>query len=1110
MQKVILSFILCFALIQSAFAQQTVTGTVKDTDGLGIPGVAVIEQGTTNGTSSSADGSFRLNVQSLNATLQFSFVGMKPVVESLNGRTTVSVTMETSTEMVDEVVVTAMGIERDRKSLGYAISTIRGDQLTVAGNTQNPVMALYGKAAGVTIRQSASGPLGGININIRGAAGLQADAKTRPLFVVDGVPIFDENTGLHISSTDFGTGINSINPEDIESIDILKGAKASVLYGSEGANGVVLITTKKGGKIPDRLNVNVSYQTSIEQPLTFVEFQNKYGNGANIYDVKPLRQGETYPRANTAMVNYGPPFDPGQQRIWWDGVARPYVARPGNWEFLFNNGSNNTVNAAIDKSGEFGNVRLSFTNMDYKGVMENLWQKKNSVSFSGTFKLSNKLSVEAVANLFNINTHNRATSSLSISGAARDAPFQEFIETMDYTYTNPEDKNFGYKRDFETSSYPTGYYALSNYADLVWNRRNNSALDEKFHLIATVRPTYRITNWLSVTGQASIDYADTDFTNKNSVTRVYPNLSGGYYSFARRNTRVEEYKGLVNFYKSFVDDRLDVTAFAGTTYKSISDNSINVSTASVGSSSGFTYPNWYHLNNQNPAGWPGYGNRHHVYGNSFGENSLYGVFGVATLTWDSKYTIELNARNDWSSTLPPDNNSYFYPGVAFTYDATEVLQGIIPALQFGKFRASWADVGRDAPSRYYAYSSLSAGTVEGTDAQTVSTPASLFAGDLKPERKREFEIGTEMAFFKGNRLGLDLSVYSNNVYNQIMAVPLSQSTGATEIKINAGEVKNWGYEVQINASPVLTRNMRWDLTFTTANQFSEVVKLYPGITEKIVNSMRGKVDVIAKEGERIGNLYGTALLTDPSGNRIVGATGSAYALDPTKKVLLGNVFPNFMGGFNSTFSYKGFSVYAHFDYSFGASMFSESNQWLYYNGTGLLSLNYRDEENGGLAYYYDKNSNKTVKWEHNQSAPADAKDGRIYHDGFILNGVVPVTDASGKVTGYEKNTTIVPVSSYYSTFVSWANEAINAVDLKYKNDYIKLREVSVAYSLPRNLVQNLKVNSISIGLFARNIGYLYKTVPNLDAEAYMGTNTYFEAAIIPGARTMGMNVSVGF
>ncbi|TKG95880.1 SusC/RagA family TonB-linked outer membrane protein [Puteibacter caeruleilacunae] len=1100
---------------ESASGQQNeerlISGVVRDGDGVALPGVSVVIEGTITGVTTDLDGKYSIKVNSNNATLIFSFVGMKTSKVAVGNNKTLDVVLEADNIGMDEVVVTALGVRRDRKTLGYAISKVTGLELVDAGTPTNPIQSLYGKAAGVTIRQSASGPTGGININIRGAAGLQADAKTRPLFVVDGVPIFDENTGLSGGSVDYGTGINDINPDDIESIEILKGAKASVLYGSEGANGVVLITTKNGAGAMGKMDVNVSYQFTVEEPRSFIEFQNEYGSGGDIYDVKDIADGESHPRANFSSQNFGPAFDSSQQRIWWDDVARPYVARPNNYEFLFKNGSSHQVNTAISKSGEFGNVRFSYTNYQYDGIMDNFWQKKNTLSFSGKFNFSEKLKVEATTNLYTTKTHNRPGNTLGffIDGVSRDAPFQEFIENGDYLYTDSADPNFGYKKDFEDANYPSGYYSLKDYSNFVWGRNNNSAKDDKMHLITTIRPTYYFTDWLYVVGQASLDYTDTDYTTRNSVTKVYPELVGGQYAFKRRNTKVQEYRGTINFYKTVMSDRLDIFAFAGGSYKKISENTINVATANVGSSSGFNYPNWYHLNNQNPGGWPGSNNMGKVRGNTFGENTLNSVFGVATLTLDNLYTLELNARNDWSSTLPPGNNSYFYPGVAFTYDATKVIRELIPQIQFGKFRTSWADVGRDAPSRYYAYNSFNAGVVEGTDANSVSVATSLFAGDLKPERKREIEFGTEMSFFKGSRLGIDFSYYTNKVYDQIMSVPLTASSGAREIKINAGEVKNWGYEIQLTAVPVLTKDMRWDMTFTTANQFSEVVKLYPGITEKNINSMRGQVYVKAKEGERIGNIYGHDIKRDPQGNRIVSSDGSTYALNDKEYSKLGNVHPNFIGGFNTSFGYKGFRVSAHFDYSFGASMYSETNQWLYYNGTSKQSLANRDEAHGGLAYYVDAESGENVAWQHSDAAPSAAKDGQVFHDGIILNGVMEVEGEGGNVS-YKENNKIVPVSSYYGSFVSWAGESINAVDLKYKNDYIKLREISLSYTLPKSFVKNLNVSNVTLNLFARNLGYIHKTVPNLDAEAYMGTNSYFEASPIPSTRTMGFKLSVGF
>ena len=1107
--KLKITTIMLWFVCAGMFAQNiTVKGVITDSSNEPLPGASVVVKGNAQkGNVSDADGNYTLTDVPANATLVFNYIGMESKEEAVNRRTTINVVLKESSLMLDEVVVTAMGIQRDRKSLGYAISTIKAGDLNVAGVSQNPIQSLYGKAAGVHIRQSTSGPLGGININIRGAAGLQSDANTRPLFVVDGVPIHDKNTEITgDGGLDYGTGINDINSEDIESIDILKGAKASVLYGSEGANGVVLITTKSGKGAIDKTNVNVSFQYSSERPRNYLQFQNTYGSGGNIYSVNDIAEGASAPTANTGARNFGPAFDASQSRIWWDGVSRPYVAHPDNYDFLFDNGHNMVTNVAVEKAGTFGNFRLSYTNMDYKGIEQNLGQGRNVVSLSNTMKLSNRFSIETIANLYSIKTKNRTGSFLTffVNGMDRGAAFEDFIGNEDYLVKDPLDPNYGYRENMDDLKVPTGYYSARNFADYAWDRRSNSGTDDKLHIIASVRPTYRLTDYLSVTAQANLDYTDTDYTTKSSVTRVYPNLVGGQYRYKKENNKIQEYKAMINFTKD-VTDRLDASAFIGASYKKNAEDWVEIGTASTrGASSGFNYPNWYHINNQNPDGWPYTSEYDKIRNGNYGVNSLYGLFGVATFTWDGIYTLELNARNDWSSTLPPENNSYFYPGVAFTWNATNVFRSLSPIFEFANFRASWADVGRDSPSRYYAYNSLEAKLIEGTSIQGIEAPGSLFSGALKPERKREFELGTQMSFFKGGRLRLDASFYTNSVYDQIMAVPLSKSTGATEIKINAGQVNNWGYELEISGTPVVSKDFRWDVTFTTSNQYTKVEKLYPGITKKNISGMRGQVNVMAVEGERVGNIYGVAMLRDPNGNRIVSSDGASYVLDNTTQEIMGNVHPNFLGGLNTTFGYKGFRVYAHFDYSFGSTMYSETNQWMYYNGTSKNSLNNRDEAHGGLAYYIDNNE-KRIATSHNATAPADSKDGRIYHDGIILPGVKQMPDGS-----YQPNDVIAPVSGYYGTFVSWAGEAINALDLKFKNDYIKLREVAVSYRIPSSVTKKMKMENLTLSLYGRNLAYLYKTIPNLDSEAYMGTSRYHEASTMPSTQSFGFKIDLGF
>lgn len=407
MRKIILLVALCFALIGSVYAQHTVTGTVTDEEGLGIPGVSIIEEGTTNGTVTQIDGSYRISVQSSNASLKFSFVGLTTVTEAVNGRNRINVTLLPDTETVDEVVVTALGIKRDKKSLGYAISTIKADELTVAGNSQNPVLALYGKASGVGIQSGSAGPTGGINIKIRGAAGLETSSNTRPLFVVDGVPIHDEGSNMAsrgydpLNSFDYGSGINDINPEDIESMEILKGAKATVLYGSEGANGVVLITTKKGRQTRG-LGVNVNYQKTWEVPHSYINFQNEFGSGTNEYDINyTTLNGQQVREINKTRFNFGPKFN-GEPIMFLDSIVRPYQAYPNNYIDLFRTGMTDNYTVAISGGNESGNMRVSYTRFDYDGLWDQEYQKKDVLSFSGQTFVSDFANFEVNSNLYNI------------------------------------------------------------------------------------------------------------------------------------------------------------------------------------------------------------------------------------------------------------------------------------------------------------------------------------------------------------------------------------------------------------------------------------------------------------------------------------------------------------------------------------------------------------------------------------------------------------------------------------------------------------------------------------------------------------------------------------
>ena len=1061
-----------------------VTGIVADDLGP-VAGASVAVKGTSKGTITDSDGKFVLNGVKKGEIIQISFLGYTTQEIAYKGQENLDIKLVEDSQAIDEVVVTALGMKRSHKSLGYALTTIKGDEFTLAGKAANPLTSLYGKAAGVGIQSSAAGPTGGVNIKIRGAASLESSSKTRPLFVVDGVPIHDQESSMAtrgydpLNSFDYGAGINDINPEDIESMEILKGAKASVLYGSEGANGVVLITTKKGANTRG-LGVTASFQYTVEQPVSYIDFQNEFGTGTSVYDelTGKLPDGTSMRRLGTSRFNFGPAFD-GKPIMDIDGNIINYEAQPDNFMDFFRKGYSDNVNVAIAGGNEMGNMRVSYTNYKYQGILDNFEQKKNILSFSGKMNASKFATFEINSNIYNIVTQNRYPNirGLVSYGINRDQPFS----TLERLYKDDS----GYKRnkeDLTMSSY------ASNIMDLLWHQRENRNVDDKFHMITSLKGKFDFHKNVFLVLQGGIDYTDIEYNQKARVTQAEPNVVGGKYSRKEERYVVQNYDAMLNFDKNFMKDRLNVLAFFGGGYRSNEDKSINVSTYGD-----MLYPDWYSLNNE--GSWPGAGDKGKVRGMSRGSDFLYSLYGGVTLSLDERYYVEITGRNDWASTLPAGNNSYFYPGISFNWNFKDQIP--IPQLQFGKIRMAWADAGRPA-SRYFANNVFSLGQIAETEASIVTPPSALFSGLLKPERKREYEIGMDLRFFDQNRLEFDFSYYTNNVYDQIMSVPLSSTSGYSEIRINAGNVHNYGYEIFLKGTPLVGKDFRWDVSFTAANQYAKVKKLYPGITQKLIGGGTG-YKVVAEVGEPMGELLTYDYKKDEHGNRVVSSNGF-YVLDYDAGFKKNsNINPSFIGGFNTSFYYKNFNINLGFDYKFGGALLSMSNYYLIGNGLSKESLPYRDEKHGGLAYYINE-QNVKVPCEHNTTAPAGAKDNRVYHDGLILNGV--------KEDG-SKNDIILSAYEYYSTFIHDMSADLQPDNI-YKNDYIKFREIGISYTIPKRIVEKAKLQKVTLTATARNLFYLYKAIPNIDAESTLGTNSYEEYSFFPSTRSFGIGVSVSF
>jgi iron complex outermembrane receptor protein len=577
-----------------------------------------------------------------------------------------------------------------------------------------------------------------------------------------------------------------------------------------------------------------------------------------------------------------------------------------------------------------------------------------------------------------------------------------------------------------------------------------------------------------------------------------PTVANGAFNVSKENNSVQTYQGLLHYDDAFHQGDLRLSTYGGFIYRLSTSETLG--TGTIG---GLNFPGWYSLNNE--AGIPSSGNLYQLRSYTRGSDVVYSGVASATLSWKQELYLELQARDDWNSTLPPQANRYFYPGGSITWNYTDRFK--VRNMNSGQVRFSWANVGSGAP-RYFANNQYSLGYVTGTGAQAVSvgTPANILPGALGPEQKREVELGINNSFFKNNRLTFDMDVYINNRYKEIISLPISQASSSTGLLINVGNVRDRGFEFSVTGTPLLTRDFRWDITLNGAMQASKVLKLYGDLTqyvkETLINGNAAAVN--ANLGQPAGEIMVEDYNRDDKGNKTVDANG-LYSLnaDPTKMISAGNVDPKVYGGVLSDMHYKNFSLRIALDYKYGGTIFSYTNMRL--TGVGQLesTLQYRDQQHGGMAYYIDGSGNK-VATQHNATAPPASVDGHVYHDGVILPGVK--MNASGE---YVKNDIITSATAYYETY---ANDLATAFppDRFYKNDYIMLRELSVNYAVPHKMAERMHLQGLSFTLAGRNLFYLYKSIPNIDAESALSADGYVENTVFPGQQTFSFGLNVSF
>ena len=1095
----IVALALLFAGSAGAQETKTIKGMVRDVTGEPLIGASVIEKGTNNGVITDVDGNFTLTVPA-DATLSIAYMGYATREIHLAKRKKqgdLRVTLREDSQQLKEVVVTAMGIKKDTKRLGYAVSTIESDEIVKAGAT-NFASAMYGKAPGIRITQTQGGSAGAVSINVRGLTSITGN--NQPLIILDGVPIRNGGTGKSTDFAEFGNdgqirsnGLVDINPEDIESVSVLKGASATALYGSEAANGAVVITSKraKSGK----LTVDFTAQVTANLPAYLPKVQTVYGPGRYNTEYSDYEKqtggfyqrtmnGESYRSLYNTTMSFGPKYD-GSDVLYWDGKMRPYLPATDNpWKELFRTGWNQTYNLAISQGTETSSNRFSYTFMGETPNSLTGSFTKHNFKLTGSYKPARTLNIEYSLNYIVQDVKDRPQTSLNLYGSFSNM----FSSFMDIPYLKQSYvTSLGYRNTYaggdatltpdEAWAYDPGY--LNGVSNMLWNMYHHHSKETENRLIGMIRPTWQITNWLSLRAQLSTDITDTKQTLEYETER--PNsLYDPSGSFQNINRRYDIVYGDVMLNFNYNIRRFDIAATLGWTGRYENMNNMRVST-----NGGLVTENWFDLNASR-----------YTASSTLQRMELLktGYMGTLSLGWDNYLFLELTGRQERSSTLK--DQSFFYPSANLSFLFSNAFR--MPAWwNHGKLRLSYGVVG-NAPKTYAANIIYEQGSDNGFTWNYV--PSSWGNANIRPEKKYEYEIGFESKFLN-NRLGFDVSYYNNRVKDQILSTPQPSTSGVKYVLMNVGEVANEGWDISVSATPVLTKNFRWDLTANYGIYRNKVVKLADGVPYlEISNIGGGGAKIQAVEGRPMGDIYVQVPQMNENGEYLVSDKG--LYMNQTELQRVGNINPDGVGGLFSSFSYKNIFLDFSIDFRIGGDVINEMYQYSTASGLTPESLQFRDTEHGGLSYYYPGNNNASgVPVQVDPSLGAGPNGETVYHDGVILPGVVASTG--------EKNTRIIPAGYYYNQTYNWGTqpEQLTYRHSVFDNSYVKLRELTIGYQFPEKLISKLGMTRLSVSVFGRNLFYFYKALKNYDAESSVGTS-WASQAVVGGSTTATRNFGV--
>lgn len=1052
--------VLLLACVFSGFAQQTISGKVTDaTTGQGIPGVSVRIKGTTNGISTLSNGNYSLSVPA-SAVLEFQFLGYRSQEIAVNGQSVINVALAEDKFQLSDVVITALGIKRSEKSLGYATQNVKGDDLTLT-NEKNVLGSLAGKIAGIQVTGSSGANMGGTQkIKIRSVNSLTGGGQA--LIVVDGTPIAQNNFSGGENGVDYGNISQDINPDDIADVNVLKGPAASALYGIRGQYGVVLITTKRGASGGKKLNVSVNSSFSVERVGNFLPLQNKYGVGNN-QTFLTLANGQKYVNGNDE--SWGPLMDGTPVRMYYSfypqdaqyGQLTPFVPQPNNIKDFFEQGQNYNNGISISGGGEVSNYRVSYNNSNINGVIPNTWLKRNNFGLSADFKLTDKLTVGANANYAN-NKGQRPTQGYQGSFTGATQWFQRNIDINRLrAYKYPDGTIMNWNVNPNTT---TGMITNNKPSD--WNNPFFDAYevlnnDNRDRLFGDLNASYQILPELKVAGFVRTDMYTQNITHKEPLGgRLVDGYQVGKYQNEENN-----YELLATYNKAWADFSFNANVGANL-------YTIKYSQQYQATAGGLASPGLFTAANSvdRPTS------------TSFRrEKEIRSVYAMGSFGYKDTYFLDASVRNDVSSALPVNNNSYWYPSVSGSFVFSQVADW--KPLTFGKLRASYAVAGSDL-SPYQTTFSYGLGSVYPTAAGTINTlsvPDNLKNPNIQPSFANSIELGLDLKFLN-NRLGMEFTWYQQKNKNQIISLSVSGASGFDNTTINAGLIENKGVELTLTGTPLKSKDFSWDATFNFARNKNSIPKLYNDLKliQLDANVYSSQTVFLYSElNKSFGNLVGPGYINDPATGKIMLGSDNMPLFNPVKD--FGSVLPQYTGGFMNSFKFRNFELGAMIDFQKGGQFFS----W-----TQMLAVKSGQAEQTAALNDNGKNVREPV-----------ASGG-----GYKINGISSVTGA--EVTAY------VDARSYFRN-----NIGTRIYDeWLYDASYIKLREVSLAYTLKGDFLAKTPFKTIRIAAIARNPVMIWQKAPKgLDpSELSSGSSTisWIEKGELQTVRSYGLNLNLTF